>query len=188
MSSNERASFATFVYGAEGVDKINNLLHVKLIGFDAGDTIRSATVLSPRFSSLQTLQPVNTFRIDGKNIAIAALHNNDGHYRMMSLHYTGHCVTTAYPGEVCGLNSYAVSCDTGLSATACRCYQGNDTLPNDKESDVAPDALNDTSQSHDEASGIYIQTTELSTQVTEYDSALNVTSSSENSTCEGNIT
>ena len=38
--------------------------------------------------------------------------------------YTGDCVTTAYPGEVCGFNSYAVGCDGyNLSATACRCYQ-----------------------------------------------------------------
>ena len=36
----------------------------------------------------------------------------------------GHCVTTAYPGEVCDLDSYAVGCDVnGLTATACRCYE-----------------------------------------------------------------
>lgn len=37
---------------------------------------------------------------------------------------TGHCVTAATSGNVCGLNSIAVGCNrTGLSATACRCYQ-----------------------------------------------------------------
>ena len=66
MSSDGKASFAAFIYGDDGVDTINNLLYVKLIGFDAGDTVKSATVLSPGFSSLQTLQPVNIFRIDGK--------------------------------------------------------------------------------------------------------------------------
>ena len=33
-------------------------------------------------------------------------------------------MTTAYPGEVCDLDSYAVGCDVnGLTATACRCYE-----------------------------------------------------------------
>ena len=41
-------------------------------------------------------------------------------------------MTTAYPGEVCDLNSYAVGCDvTNLTATACRCYQ---TEPEDVSS------------------------------------------------------
>ena len=45
--------------------------------------------------------------------------NNFFHYFCV-----GHCITTAYPGEVCDLNSYAVGCDiNGLSATACRCYE-----------------------------------------------------------------
>ena len=65
MSSDGKVSFAAFIYGDDGVNTINNL-NVKLIGFDAGDTVRSATVLSPGFSSLQTLQPVNIFRIDGE--------------------------------------------------------------------------------------------------------------------------
>lgn len=40
---------------------------------------------------------------------------------------TGHCITTALPGEVCGLDSYAVSCDIdGLVADACRCYESVD--------------------------------------------------------------
>ena len=106
--------------------------------------------------------------------------------------YTGHCVTTAYPGEVCGLNSYAVSCNrNGLSATACRCYQDeNDIVPTENETSLndfnttTSDALNDTSQSHDEASGIHIQITEPSTQSTLYDIASNI----DNSTCEGIIT
>ena len=43
---------------------------------------------------------------------------------MPSYLFTGHCVTTVYPGEVCDLDSYAVGCDvTNLTATACRCYQ-----------------------------------------------------------------
>ena len=66
MSSDGNVSFATFVYGDDGVEAINDLLDVKLIGFDAGDTVKSATVLSPSLSSLRTLEPVNTFRIDGK--------------------------------------------------------------------------------------------------------------------------
>ena len=69
MSSDGKASFATLVYGDDGVEVINNLLDVKLIGFDAGDTIKSATVLSPGFSSLK-LKPVNIFRIDGNNTII----------------------------------------------------------------------------------------------------------------------
>ena len=48
------------------MEKINNLLADKLIGFDAGDAIRSATVLSPGFSTLKNLKQSNTFRIDGK--------------------------------------------------------------------------------------------------------------------------
>ena len=40
---------------------------------------------------------------------------------------TGHCITAASPGEVCGLDSYAVSCDNdGLIADACRCYESVD--------------------------------------------------------------
>ena len=51
--------------------------------------------------------------------------------------YTGHCITTAYPGEVCDLNSYAVGCDrNGLSATACRCYQTADN-----QNDTACDGI-----------------------------------------------
>ena len=45
---------------------INNLSSHKLIGFDASDTIRSATIVSSGFSSLPTLRHFNTFRIDGK--------------------------------------------------------------------------------------------------------------------------
>ena len=79
------------------------------------------------------------------------------------------------------MNSYAVGCDrNGLLATACRCYQdvvptGNNTSQNDAESF----ALSDTSQSHDEASGIHIQTTEP---------PLPAITSSENSVCEGKFT
>ena len=65
VSSDGNASFASFVFDQDGIDKINNLQADKVIGFDAGDTINSATIVSPGFSSLQTLEPLNTFRIDG---------------------------------------------------------------------------------------------------------------------------
>ena len=60
ISTNSRASFVAYIYGEDGVDAVKNLQEVKLIGFDAGDTVRSATV------SMEILQPVNIFRIDGK--------------------------------------------------------------------------------------------------------------------------
>lgn len=66
MSSDGIASFATFVYGNDGLETLNNLIDDKIVGFDAGDGIRSATVLSPGLSSLQELQSVNIFRIDGR--------------------------------------------------------------------------------------------------------------------------
>ena len=67
VSSDGRASFATLIYGNDGVKAINDLQDLKVIGFDAGDRVNSATVMSSGLSSLQTLKPVNIFRIDGKN-------------------------------------------------------------------------------------------------------------------------
>ena len=155
MSSDGRISFATLIYSDDGADAINNFSDV-LIGFDAGDTIRSATVLSPGFSSQHTLQPVNTFRIDGNSFRGGILHD------VVNVHSTGHCITTAYPGEVCGLNSYAVGCDrNNLTATACRCYQDFNV--------TTPDASN---QSHNGASDTR---TEPSTEDS-YETALNITS------------
>ena len=66
ISSDGRASFATFVYDEEGINEISaNSLSVKVVGFDAGDRVESATVLSPGFSSVPILEHLNTFRIDG---------------------------------------------------------------------------------------------------------------------------
>ena len=36
---------------------------------------------------------------------------------------TGGCITSAAPGQVCGLNSVAAECDS-LTATACDCLPG----------------------------------------------------------------
>ena len=85
MSSDGNVSFATFVYGDDGVKAINDLQNVKLIGFDAGDSIKGATVLSPGFSSQQTLQPVNTFRIDGNKIALYLVAWNDYNYIILQV-------------------------------------------------------------------------------------------------------
>ena len=62
----------------------------------------------------------------------------------MDIFLSGHCVTTAYPGEVCDLDSYAVGCDVnGLSATACRCYQ---TEPDDITSSGVDPLMTDDDQ------------------------------------------
>jgi hypothetical protein len=50
---------------------------------------------------------------------------------MLSCNNLGHCITTALPGEVCDLDSYAVECDQlGLFADACRCYDSVDINSN----------------------------------------------------------
>jgi hypothetical protein len=53
------------VYESKGLSAIESLNGIKLVGFDAGDGVRSASVLGPRFSNLQTLTELNIFRIDG---------------------------------------------------------------------------------------------------------------------------
>ena len=108
------------MYDEEGINEINaNNFNVKVVGFDAGDTIRSVTVRSRGFTSLQRLEHSNTFRIDGMYCIIMIILHIPVFFSQL-----GHCITTAYPGEVCDLNSYAVGCDVnGLSATACRCYE-----------------------------------------------------------------
>ena len=43
----------------------------------------------------------------------------------------GHCITTALPGEVCDLDSFAVDCGaTSFSAVACRCYDSTEINSN----------------------------------------------------------
>lgn len=126
-------SFATFVYDRDGIEKIDNLLADKLIGFDAGDAIRSATVLSPSFSTF--LKQSNSFRIDGKYYVDRSLHGHGLTILLSCMNSflasifplsIGHCITTAYPGDVCGLDSYAVGCEQ-KSAISCRCYQDDST-------------------------------------------------------------
>ena len=52
-------------------------------------------------------------------------------YTCALLLHLGHCITTALPGEVCDLDSYAVDCDVmGLTATTCRCYQDTNSNNN----------------------------------------------------------
>ena len=63
-----RASFAIFIYQEGGMDIIDSFRDNLMIGFDGGDQIRGATVHSPGFSSLQDLEEVNIFRIDGKTL------------------------------------------------------------------------------------------------------------------------
>ena len=62
LTSDGRVSFAAFIYDEDSIDNIHNIWANKLVGFDAGDEIRSATYHSPGLSNLQT---VNYFRIDG---------------------------------------------------------------------------------------------------------------------------
>lgn len=65
MSTDGRVSFVAFVYDSESITAIEDLQDTKLVGFDAGDGIRSATILSPGFSSFESLNTLNVFRIDG---------------------------------------------------------------------------------------------------------------------------
>jgi hypothetical protein len=65
LSTDGRASFVALVYESEGLSAIQRLNGIKLVGFDAGDGIRSASVLSLGFSSIETLTRLNIFRIDG---------------------------------------------------------------------------------------------------------------------------
>jgi hypothetical protein len=52
-------------------------------------------------------------------------------YIISSIILQGHCITTALPGEVCALDSYAVECDQfGLIADTCRCYDSVDNTSN----------------------------------------------------------
>ena len=65
MTTDGRASFVALVYTNDGVLDIEDLPDAKLVGFDAGDGTRSATVLSHGFSSIENLTSVNVFRVDG---------------------------------------------------------------------------------------------------------------------------
>ena len=67
LISDGNVSFAAFVYDNSTVGIATAFKGNKLAGFDAGDGIRSATIHnpSPDLSSLQQLETVNIFRIDG---------------------------------------------------------------------------------------------------------------------------
>ena len=43
------------------------------------------------------------------------------------LSFQGNCITTAYPSDVCRLNSFASRCDSS-SATNCSCYSGYENV------------------------------------------------------------
>ena len=62
LTSDGQVSFAAFIYDEGSVNNIHNISADKLVGFDAGDEIRSATYHTPGLSNLQV---VNYFRIDG---------------------------------------------------------------------------------------------------------------------------
>ncbi len=65
LTTDGTVSFAVFVYNSDGISAIENLGTGNLIGFDAGDGRRSATVHSLGFPSIDDLTPLNVFRIDG---------------------------------------------------------------------------------------------------------------------------
>ena len=70
VTTDGRASFAAFIYEEGGGAVIQSLEEDKVVGFDGGDQIRSTTVHSLGFSSLQNLSDVNIFRIDGNEKTI----------------------------------------------------------------------------------------------------------------------
>lgn len=70
LSTDRRASFAAFIYDNASVGQVNSLATGKLIGFDAGDGIRSATVQSSSFSSLPSVSSLNIFRVDGNTLKL----------------------------------------------------------------------------------------------------------------------
>ena len=82
-------------------------------------------------------------------------------------------MTTAYPGEVCDLDSYAVGCDvTNLAATTCRCYQPE---PDDASSGRgmifdSDSAVNDADSQMTNDSDAMSPTTLIPEQSTEVDS------------------
>ena len=55
----------SFAYESEGLSAIENLRGPIVVGFDAGDGLRSATLLGPGNPS--TLTTFNMFRIDGND-------------------------------------------------------------------------------------------------------------------------
>lgn len=59
MATDGRASFAAFIYEEGGAVAIQDYREDKVVGFDGGDQIRSASL------SLQNLADVNVLRIDG---------------------------------------------------------------------------------------------------------------------------
>jgi hypothetical protein len=63
VSTDGRASFVSFAYESEGLIDIEDFSGPKIVGFDAGDGRRSATLVGPGIPS--TLETLNLFRIDG---------------------------------------------------------------------------------------------------------------------------
>lgn len=66
LTSDGKATFAAFIYDNETISIAKAFEGDILAGFDAGDQVRSLTTHSPGFSSLQNLEEINIFRIDGK--------------------------------------------------------------------------------------------------------------------------
>ena len=88
--------------------------NLALVGFDAGDTLRSSDIPSG------DLQVVNIFRIDGKDDMDVACEP------AMLAKSLGNCVTGIESGEVCGLNSVSTGCSTtnNLVTADCLCNPG----------------------------------------------------------------
>lgn len=89
-----------------------------VIGFSPGSESHS------KVTSLQSIQNVNLFRIDGKvNYSRIIV---DGSMNVF-LCTSGLCITSAAPGHVCGLNAVTTQCKN-LTATMCSCNQGFQTV------------------------------------------------------------
>ena len=81
VTTDGRSSFVALVYTNDGVE-IEGLRTTKLVGFDAGDGIRSATVLSQGFSGIENLTSVNVFRVDGEGRGGRHREGRRGKYHM----------------------------------------------------------------------------------------------------------
>ena len=68
IATNGKVSFAAFVYEEGGVGKIRSFDQDNLVGFDAGDQVKSAISHSLNSPGLQILRDnVTVFRIDGNS-------------------------------------------------------------------------------------------------------------------------
>ena len=65
LSTDGVASFVAFVYENESIPAIEALQGLEIVGFDAGDRARSATVFDAGSSGTGTLTTSQIFRIDG---------------------------------------------------------------------------------------------------------------------------